>query len=573
MTKFKIQNSKFKIVFPLLVIAVAGIVSALPSINTFPSQIHAWGQSDWYSLAIGFLNNGLDFFHPETLIYNKQFPDLWQVDNGTTVTSVDFPIHVYIVALLMRITGITSPWVFRVWTLAVSLAGLVFLYLLAYRLTRNLLKSITVVLFALFSPLYIYYFDSFLPSAPAIALVFVGLWAYVKYLQSGTDNESRSRRYWYLTVALLTLAAMIRTSQAIPLVAVVCNETLHALLRLKKNHKDHSKFKIQNSKFKILPLFLSALAFFGFMAWNSHLRELHGSLFLNYLMPPRNMEEVGSLFTFIDNTWGHRYFSPIQYHLTLAILAGALLSLILKKILIRHSQFPIPNSQFSIVNSQFSSFLLIYSFGALLFFIAMMRQYHDHDYYFLDSLFIPVVLVFMLLLRALTLLGGWLKVFSLTTVILLGGSMYNAAVHQNQKFVQDYDRATHCGENYDGSASWLDSLGVSRDAKILTLLAYPQNVPMLKMERCGYSAMWDSEELIENVLAFDYDYITVEDSIIAADYVRDSALFGRLQRVAGNGKISLCLLSDSIINRSSEEFFAGLNSVGFQSQQQTTQNP
>ena len=112
----------------LLLIVVAGVYIQYPYMNEFPSFIHAWSQSDRYAIALGFLNNDLDLFHPETYIYNKQFPNWWNYAYENTVTSVDFPFLEYIVAIMMKITGITSPWIFRICTFAIALLGMFFLY-------------------------------------------------------------------------------------------------------------------------------------------------------------------------------------------------------------------------------------------------------------------------------------------------------------------------------------------------------------------------------------------------------------------------------------------------------------
>ena len=68
------------------------------TITLFPSFIHAWTQSERYALSLGFLNNGMDFFHPCT--YNLQ------TIGG--ITRVDFPINEYIVALIMKVSGSRS---------------------------------------------------------------------------------------------------------------------------------------------------------------------------------------------------------------------------------------------------------------------------------------------------------------------------------------------------------------------------------------------------------------------------------------------------------------------------------
>ncbi|MFH1321045.1 MAG: hypothetical protein ABII90_10385 [Bacteroidota bacterium] len=100
-----------------LLFAILGILSISfykDTINLFPSYIHAWTQSDRYALALGFIDNGFDFFHPCS--YNLK------TVNG--ITSVDFPIHEYIIAVIMKITGSTAPLIFRIYILLYGLTGL-----------------------------------------------------------------------------------------------------------------------------------------------------------------------------------------------------------------------------------------------------------------------------------------------------------------------------------------------------------------------------------------------------------------------------------------------------------------
>lgn len=130
-------------------------------INEFPSHIHAWAQSDRYALSLGFLENGFNFFKPQTFVYNHQFPDNWEVPSKQTITSVNFPIHDYIPALLMKITGNTSPWVFRMYILLYSFLGLFFLFKLTFSITKDYVKSAFAVLFAATSSVFVYYQPEF----------------------------------------------------------------------------------------------------------------------------------------------------------------------------------------------------------------------------------------------------------------------------------------------------------------------------------------------------------------------------------------------------------------------------
>ena len=105
----------------IIIITGLGFLYHHKYINEFPSNIHAWAQSDRYALSLGFLDNGLNIFKPQTFVYNHQFPHKWKVPSGETITAVDFPIHDYIPALLMKLTGNTSPWLFRIYILLYSI--------------------------------------------------------------------------------------------------------------------------------------------------------------------------------------------------------------------------------------------------------------------------------------------------------------------------------------------------------------------------------------------------------------------------------------------------------------------
>ncbi len=62
----------FKNTFILCFIIILGFIYHHKYINEFPSHIHAWAQSDRYALALGFIDNGLNFFKPQTMVYNHK---------------------------------------------------------------------------------------------------------------------------------------------------------------------------------------------------------------------------------------------------------------------------------------------------------------------------------------------------------------------------------------------------------------------------------------------------------------------------------------------------------------------
>ena len=215
---------------PYLIISILFIVAFVfhfKTINEFPQYKHCWAQCDRYALALGFIDNGEDLFHPQTFVYNNQFPDDFETIKNNTITSVDFPIHDYIVSFLMRLFHTTSPWIFKLYTLLYSLTGLFYLYRLTTLFTQSFTKQLLVVLFALSSPTLLYYQAGFLPTIPSLANGFISLYFFFNYLKTNNAKDFK----W--SILFITIATLARLPFAMVLVALCSFEFLQ-LLKYKK---------------------------------------------------------------------------------------------------------------------------------------------------------------------------------------------------------------------------------------------------------------------------------------------------------------------------------------------------
>lgn len=519
---FMSSNSKTIATFliAMLFVVAAGLYIEWDYMNEYPSHIHAWAEQDHYALSIGFLNNGFDFFHPETMLYNKQFPGWWKEAYDTTVTSAGFPIHEFIVALLMKLFSTTSPWVFRVWTLLWALLGLCFLYRIAYRLTNDGAKSLLVSCIAITSPVTAYYLNGFLPGIPALSLSILGFWFYLSHL------ESEQKRDFYLAVAFLTLAMLIRTTFAIALITVLCYE----LLRI---------FRKESTFIDKLPAVLCSLgAYLVCSFWNRHLTQLHGTIFLNQLLPAKSWQNAMELIDEAYRNWKFQYFQRFHYWLFLIVAVMAIL-LVLYRAFSKQS----PKQETPVKKPLSLWWLpLIQLFGCLLFTIAMMQQIQYHDYYFIDTFFLPLLLVLTLLLREIpkpthkVLVGAEY----LLVVILLGWMANNASKWQMvRRTSENYALLSH--NNYQDADLLLDSLGIADDAKVLCLYGYAQNGPFIDMQRKGFIVMEDKDELLEAVFQFPFDCVVIENEKLQIYYNHRASLFNRLKKIGGNDKISVFL--------------------------------
>jgi hypothetical protein len=508
------------LLFAMLFLVAAGLFIEWDYLNEYPSHIHAWAEQDHYALSLGFQHNGFDFFHPETMIYNKQFPGWWKEAYDTTVTSAGFPIHEYFAALLMKLFGTTSPWVFRVWTLLWSFLGLGFLYKISYRLTSDGAKSLLVSSIALTSPVMAYYLNGFLPGVPALSLSIIGFWYYLKHL------ESRQRRDFHVSIAFLTLAMLIRTTFAIALITVLCFE-LWRILRKESTFLD-----------KLSAVLISLCVYLACFLWNRHLTQQHGTLFLNQLLPPESWQDAKELLSDAYHNWRFHYFQRFHYGVFLMTILAAVAAALYRAF--RKKSF----SKMSPEKKTLSLWWLplIQLFGCLLFTAAMMQQIQYHDYYFLDTFFLPLLLVLILLLKSIPtptrkVLVGVEYLIALVLLVVMIHNASDMQVFRRQS--ENYAWNTH--QNYQDADLLLDSLGIPADAKVLCLYGYAQNGPFLQMKRKGFIVMEDKDELLEAAFQFPFDCVVIENEKLDTYYINRASFFNGLKKFGGNEKISVFL--------------------------------
>ena len=517
--KYEQLNRKGWII-ALIFIILSGLFIQWSYMNEFPSFIHAWSQTDRYAIALGFVNNDLDFFHPETFIYNKQFPHKWSVPHETTITSVDFPILEYVAAIIMKISGDTSPWIFRMCSLIVAFIGMFFLYKLTFIITKDWIKSVFVVAVAMTSPVYAYYYNGFIPSIPALTFMIIAFYCYLKYLN---DNE---KKLFIITIVFCTLSVLVRSSFAVAYVALLGFEFLRIL------RKETSFVN------KILPVLISFMIILLYYLWNKHLAAENGTLFLGELIPAKNWDDFVYRFTKTKNNWLYHYFTNIHYWIFASVIV-VLLSFYI------YNSFRKKKDDVSVEKTVTLSLWWlcgIMMLGNIIFFIAMIKQFQNHDYYFIDSFFLPILLLLILLLNKLPEISNYKQ----GIIAFWGAAFLIFFMLKDVKEMQVKRRAIWRGpdsertiKNYQGSEQYLDSLNISKDAKILTLYAYPQNAAFIMMNRKGYTAMFDKHDMVKNGLTFDYDYLIIENEILKKKLKEDKEFLSDLRYYSDNGRITL----------------------------------
>lgn len=446
----------------------------------FPSHIHAWTQSDRLAIAYGFLENNFNFFKPQ----------LYNLETLGGITRVDFPINEYIVALIMKITGSTSPSIFRIYILTYSFTGLYFLFLIAYRYGKSIIKAFFVVIFVFTLPVVTYYQAGFLPTMTSLANIFM---FYYFYIMSYEENDKQA---YLISIIFLTLASLTRTPFVIFLFAAFL-QFIHDEFFYKK--RDLQKFIL------FILAFGSVIAYY---LYNEYLGKKYGSAFLNSIMPMANLKEALSFSDLLFQKWKYELATKLHYFAFAVVTIYFIYQHLIRK----------TNTQKIKIDILY--YILISFIGTIIYFFLMQVQFEDHEYYFLDSLMIPLIMLFIYFLCGVS--GdftsqkpAWIFLF-----------LFSASAINDSRAIQEYKYTDHIWnrqeitrKNFTNSDRLADSLHINKDAKILVLGAYTSNLPLMLMNRKGYTCISFTEKTIDNALQFPFNFLAVQNQFIFPDLI------------------------------------------------------
>ena len=188
----------------------------------------------------------------------------------------------------------------------------------------------------------------------------------------------------------------------------------------------------------------------------------------------------------------------------------------------------------------------------------MQRQYLAHDYYFLDSFFIPIILLSVFLIRNIPLHSFKQKTYfiSLFIAFTLLAFKTNMSVQASRYETGSWDRVEITHQNFIGTEAYLDSLGISKNAKILVIDAYSTNIPLILMNRKGYTVMLTSKKQIATALFFcKWDYVAIQETYLVSDVLENYPIItSLLEKIGGTGKVSFYEWSKTKKRKSLKEF-------------------
>lgn len=441
-----------------------------------PYGIHDEAQADRLAVAIQFYDRGMNFFLPRTY-------HIYATDG---ITGVEFPVHSYIAALLGHVFGREHiSLCFRALTLCVTYAGLLSLYLTCYRYTKDVITALFVPLFLFCSPVYAYYACNYMPDGAAVPLSFIGFYFFSSYQQSSSFH------YLVKAIVILTLAALIKTTVGIILLAVM-GYTLIDILFF------HMLVSKANIRAMLLMYGMSLFALVSYYFYNQYLiKEYNGFIFLLRVLPFDGWKELQLYLNYsLPEVYANEYFVVAQYPMILALLIGGLV------LWLRDRKTAAPLPAIILAGVLATSFL----FG---------HQLIHHDYYFL-SIWMPFFGIAMVMaiiiirkvvkdLKQVWLLNGLL-------LLMLAISFSFGIPRITNRIAVDEKQYPGMKQNLptnwmQGGSNILHQIGIGKDSTIMVLDETAANVGLLYFDRRGVNAApgaWRGN--IFNVRSYMKDY-------------------------------------------------------------------
>lgn len=489
---------KRRLLLLLLLLIVSGCYGLFGTINSGPMSHHQWRQADCLSITQNYNQDGLPFLEPQIH---------WQGETNNGKTISEFPIVYYTIGKLWSVSG-KHYWMYRALNLGILFLGLIYLKKTIELLIKDKFWSYFIPLLLFTSPILVYYSNNFLMNTTAFGLVLIAGYHIARFVLE--------KRYLNLVFAclLFTLAGLLKITGLLLFFAVGAILIYDILFRTKSLFNRWKEF---------VPFALTLIIIFIWYSYTSWYNSQNLKyIFLQGILPVWEMDffSMSNHLKILSDSLLPEFINPVV--LTLMLL-GFFLLLIYREI--------------AHVYLFFVSTLLV--FGAVLYIILFFQVFDVHDYYLINLLIlVPAfallilksiqntqlkllssrkvktgAILILLLLISITAIRNRIK-YSTDNKLIVNAPVLNL----NQT---DYWRWYHW--NYEKTFKaletiepFLDSIGVTRDKKVISIPDESINISLYLMNRKGFNDFGYShlqkQERIEWAKEKGAQYLIINDS-------------------------------------------------------------
>lgn len=434
-------------VLTLTLFLITGVFNALP---LAPQSIHSWAQSDRASVASIYYYEGMDFFHPR--VYNIQ--------NGTGYTGMEFPLINFTAACLYKLFGIHNFW-YRFLVMCIVTAGAMATFSIACSLIQKKLFALFLTFLWILSPVLLYYTPNFLADAASLGFIMIAWLAFFKLIKNYTIK-------WILILLIFgACATLVKVTSSISILCMLGLLVIDYLRLLIPKQETN----IPKKHWMICAMVAILLCTTFWYKYATYLSESNFSeLFHLGICPPENVNDAIHILKQFPSFFLSHYYSPVTILLIVCFILICVFAI--KKI-----------------NRMLG--LLITGMGVAncCFIYLQLPKYLPHDYYMLTILpwfFFLFITIGKLIEPYLT--GALMKP---AFFVLAGLVIYNTAYckrilsyrydQNNQMYYDPHFKY------YEGLKPLLREIGVKQSDTIVTLTDVTPNNTLYILEQKGYS--------------------------------------------------------------------------------------
>ncbi len=464
------------ILFTLLLAGIYLIIGFHQTMSLRPQSIHQWAQCDRASVALNFAYDSPNILKPQ--VHNT--------GNGTGITGMEFPIVNYIVGMLYRVFGF-HEWIYRLVMLLIISTGLVAAFRSASLFLKSEFYAAAAVLLLFLSPVVVYYTPNFLPDTAALGLILCSWYFFFKY------RLKAEKKIIILLMISLSLACLIKVTHLMSLAVMAAIAIDDHFRTLKQNEKEKRKSQKSFMILLLLPL-LFCISWYSYASWLSE--SNNSTIFLLKYRTILNSAHFFAILEEIQKVWLKQFYSKYMYAY---LLISFTVIIIFRK---------------RIEQVIFKIIMLLWT-GNLIYFILMMAQFPEHDYYVLSML--PAIL-FQSIAFFSILQSNHKKVITFISPVLLAALIIHGIWFSRHVFHDRYDPGSWMASNpvynnYMGLTSELRALGISRNDIVISAYDPSPDISLYLMDQKGITIA-DAEGIkrIVSANAHKVQYIVVNDN-------------------------------------------------------------
>lgn len=464
--------------FIVLMLGLMALNGVFDMLTLRPVGVHMWAMCDRASIARNYFQESMNFFEPR-VHETREFDG---------ITGLEFPFMNYSAAVLYSLFGFNEFW-YRLLMLVLLAGGMLFSFRIGMTVTNSFIASACPSLFLLASPVLNYYAAGFIPDVASLAFALLSWFFFFRLKDRFT---TMNMVLMWLTI---TLACLIKVTSLINLVVMVVLLIADKAGLLKSVHEGFRKHWLQITSlgFTVLLVFL----WYRYAEWLS--KEHHCNVFLMNSRPAQNFAEIKDVLKHIREIWLRFYFPPFMNWI---ILASVLAFIFLVKYV---------NRLLWLIASGLWC-------GNIAFFMLMLHQFRDHDYYIITLM--PALFFTWLSLAELIERKVNLKAARITIPVASGVALFLSSLEVKEHiafrlrpdcWMYNWQHLTDLPD----IEPFVDRLGVDRNSKVVAMYDRSPNIVLYYLNRKGWSlAPESSDEEIEYVLKAEPDWLVLHDTAL-----------------------------------------------------------